>query len=97
MTAEIRETRQSRNWEEAIGAKVRETMASAEMARYFNVKMTPKRARVTLLQLEPFCSIPARLLGQSDRQLRCGAGPAALDGARIRRAGRRRIQLQGTL
>jgi hypothetical protein len=52
MTAKIRETRQSRNWEEAIGAKVRETMASAEMARYFNVKTTPKRARVTLLQLE---------------------------------------------
>lgn len=54
MTAEIRETRQSRNWEEAIGAKVRETMASAEMARYFSVKMTPKRARVALLQLSLF-------------------------------------------
>jgi pyrroloquinoline quinone (PQQ) biosynthesis protein C len=44
----------SRDWEEAIGARVRDTMASAEMERYFSVKMTPARARVALLQLSLF-------------------------------------------
>ena len=35
----------SYDWEEAIGARVRDAMASVEMARYFNVKMTaPERA-----------------------------------------------------
>jgi pyrroloquinoline quinone (PQQ) biosynthesis protein C len=44
----------SYDWEEAIGARVRDTMASVEMARYFNVKMTAPRARVALLQLSLF-------------------------------------------
>jgi pyrroloquinoline quinone (PQQ) biosynthesis protein C len=42
------------NWEESIGASVRDTMASAEMERYFSVKMTPARARGALLQLSLF-------------------------------------------
>lgn len=44
----------SPDWEEAIAARVHDTMASAEMARYFNVKMTLPRARVALLQLSLF-------------------------------------------
>jgi pyrroloquinoline quinone (PQQ) biosynthesis protein C len=44
----------SRDWEEAIGARVRDTMASKEMEHYFSVKMTPARARVALLQLSLF-------------------------------------------
>jgi pyrroloquinoline quinone (PQQ) biosynthesis protein C len=44
----------SRDWEEAIGARVRDAMASKEMERYFSVKMTPARARVALLQLSLF-------------------------------------------
>lgn len=44
----------TRNWEESIGARVRDTMASAEMERYFSVKMTPARARGALLQLSLF-------------------------------------------
>jgi len=44
----------SYDWEEAIGARVRDTMASVEMARYFNVKITAPRARVALLQLSLF-------------------------------------------
>ena len=44
----------SYDWEEAIGARVRDAMASVEMARYFNVKMTTPRARVALLQLSLF-------------------------------------------
>lgn len=44
----------SYDWEEAIGARVRDAMASVEMARYFNVKMTAPRARVALLQLSLF-------------------------------------------
>ena len=44
----------SYDWEKAIGARVRDTMASVEMARYFNVKMTAPRARVALLQLSLF-------------------------------------------
>jgi pyrroloquinoline quinone (PQQ) biosynthesis protein C len=44
----------SYDWEEAIGARVRDAMASVEMARYFKVKMTAPRARVALLQLSLF-------------------------------------------
>lgn len=54
MTSGTPSTFTSRDWEEAIGARVRDTMASAQMARYFSVKMTPARARVTLLQLSLF-------------------------------------------
>jgi hypothetical protein len=42
------------NWETAIGMRVRAAMGSPEMNRYFSVKMTPKRARVALLQLSLF-------------------------------------------
>lgn len=48
------QARSTRDWEEAIGARVRGTMASAEMARYFGVAMTPARAQVALLQLALF-------------------------------------------
>jgi pyrroloquinoline quinone (PQQ) biosynthesis protein C len=41
-------------WEETLGARVRETMAAPEMERYFSVKMTADRARVALLQLSLF-------------------------------------------
>jgi pyrroloquinoline quinone (PQQ) biosynthesis protein C len=44
------------DWEDAIAARVRATMASADMERYFNVKMTKPRARVALLQLSLFVS-----------------------------------------
>jgi hypothetical protein len=44
------------DWEMAIGARVRATMASAELTRYFGVKMTPARARIALLQLSLFVS-----------------------------------------
>jgi pyrroloquinoline quinone (PQQ) biosynthesis protein C len=44
------------NWQDAIGARVRATMASAELTRYFAVKMTPERARIALLQLSFFVS-----------------------------------------
>ena len=44
------------DWEQAIGERVRATMASPEMERYFAVKMTPARARVALLQLSLFVS-----------------------------------------
>ena len=44
------------NWEMAIGARVRATMASPELARYFAVEMTPARARIALLQLSLFVS-----------------------------------------
>jgi pyrroloquinoline quinone (PQQ) biosynthesis protein C len=44
------------NWESVIGARVRATMMSAEMDRYFNVKMTKPRARIALLQLSLFVS-----------------------------------------
>lgn len=52
------------DWEEAIAARVHDTMASAEMARYFNVKMTLPRARVALLQLSLFvqCGVIAGLI-----------------------------------
>lgn len=43
-------------WEREIGARVRATMVSAELERYFEVKMTPARARVALLQLSLFVS-----------------------------------------
>jgi pyrroloquinoline quinone (PQQ) biosynthesis protein C len=54
MKADVQETQRSENWEDAIGARVRVAMASAEMARYFGVVMTPARARVALLQLSLF-------------------------------------------
>ena len=41
-------------WENAIAARVRATMASPEMERYFAVRMTPARARIALLQLSLF-------------------------------------------
>lgn len=41
-------------WENAIGARVRATMASPEIERYFNIRMTPARARIALLQLSLF-------------------------------------------
>lgn len=41
-------------WEKAIGARVRATMAAAEMERYFSIKMTANRARIALLQLSLF-------------------------------------------
>jgi len=44
------------DWEMAIGTRVRATMASPELARYFAVKMTPARARIALLQLSLFVS-----------------------------------------
>lgn len=44
------------DWESAIGAHVRASMASAEMERYFAVKMTKPRARIALLQLSLFVS-----------------------------------------
>lgn len=44
------------DWEHAIGARVRTTMVSPEMERYFAIKMTPARARVALLQLSLFVS-----------------------------------------
>src|SRR5687768_8889807 len=50
------DVRTAREWEEAIGERVHATMASAEMERYFNVKMTTARARLALLQLSLFVS-----------------------------------------
>jgi pyrroloquinoline quinone (PQQ) biosynthesis protein C len=44
------------DWEMAIGARVRAAMAAPEMERYFAVRMTPRRARVALLQLSLFVS-----------------------------------------
>ena len=41
-------------WENAIGARVRATMASPEIERYFNIRMTPSLARIALLQLSLF-------------------------------------------
>ena len=41
-------------WEKEIGARVRATMSAPEMERYFSIKMTPNRARATLLQLSLF-------------------------------------------
>jgi len=46
----------AQEWEGAIGARVHATMASTELARYFAVKMTPRRAQVALLQLSLFVS-----------------------------------------
>ena len=56
MNAGAELTLTAQEWEQAIGAGVRATMASPEMERYFNVKMTPGRARVALLQLSLFVS-----------------------------------------
>ena len=44
------------DWESIIGARVRATMASAELTRYFAVTMTTARARIALLQLSLFVS-----------------------------------------
>lgn len=44
------------DWEMAIGQRVRATMASPELTRYFAVTMTPVRARIALLQLSLFVS-----------------------------------------
>jgi pyrroloquinoline quinone (PQQ) biosynthesis protein C len=44
------------DWERIIGARVRATMTSAELTRYFAVTMTPARARIALLQLSLFVS-----------------------------------------
>jgi pyrroloquinoline quinone (PQQ) biosynthesis protein C len=49
-------TRSAQEWEQDIGARVRATMASPDMERYFAVKMTASRARVALLQLSLFVS-----------------------------------------
>ena len=46
----------TREWEDAIATSVRAAMSSAEMNRYFNVKMTKPRARIALLQLSLFVS-----------------------------------------
>jgi pyrroloquinoline quinone (PQQ) biosynthesis protein C len=54
MNASIEKASMTQDWEEAIGDRVRETMASPEMARYFSIKMTADRARVALLQLSLF-------------------------------------------
>ena len=48
------EVRRREDWEKAIGARVCATMASPEMERYFSIKMTVNRARVSLLQLSLF-------------------------------------------
>jgi len=46
----------TREWEDAIATRVRAAMSSAELNRYFNVKMTKSRARIALLQLSLFVS-----------------------------------------
>jgi len=46
----------TREWEDAIATRVRAAMSSAEMNRYFNVKMTKPRARIAMLQLSRFVS-----------------------------------------
>jgi pyrroloquinoline quinone (PQQ) biosynthesis protein C len=52
----VAEHNSTSNWESAIGTRVRTAMASPEMDRYFNVKMTASRARIALLQLSLFVS-----------------------------------------
>jgi pyrroloquinoline quinone (PQQ) biosynthesis protein C len=63
----------TQDWEEAIGARVRSTMASSEMERYFSVKMTAPRARVALLQLSLFVS--CRRDGWANLIANCDAPP----------------------
>lgn len=46
----------AQEWEREIGARVHATMASPELAHYFAVKMTPRRAQIALLQLSLFVS-----------------------------------------
>ena len=45
MEVSAAEARMTREWEKAIGARVRETMASPEIERYFSIKMTASWAR----------------------------------------------------
>jgi pyrroloquinoline quinone (PQQ) biosynthesis protein C len=61
------------DWESAIGARVRSTMASPEIERYFAVKMTAARARVALLQLSLFVS--CRRDGWANLIANCDAPP----------------------
>jgi len=63
------------DWEQAIAVRVRAAMASAEMDRYFAVKMTPARARVDLLQLSLFVS--CRRDGWANLIANCDAAPTA--------------------
>jgi len=60
-------------WEEAIGVRVRATMASPELERYFALKMTPARARVAVLQLSLFVS--CRRDGWANLIANCDAPP----------------------
>jgi pyrroloquinoline quinone (PQQ) biosynthesis protein C len=46
----------TQEWQREISARVHGTMASAEMERYFAVRMTPRRAQLALLQLSLFVS-----------------------------------------
>lgn len=54
MKAVAEQPRTAEEWEKTIGARVRATMASAEMERYFSIKMTANSARIALLQLSLF-------------------------------------------
>src|SRR5437870_4218904 len=54
MKVDPEEARGREEWEKAIRARVCATMASPEMERYFSIKMTVNRARVSLLQLSLF-------------------------------------------
>jgi pyrroloquinoline quinone (PQQ) biosynthesis protein C len=63
----------AQKWEREIGARVRATMASAELARYFAVKMTQRRAQVALLQLSLFVS--CRRDGWANLIANCDAPP----------------------
>jgi len=63
----------AQEWEYEIGVRVRAAMASAELARYFAVKMTQGRAQVALLQLSLFVS--CRRDGWANLIANCGAPP----------------------
>lgn len=63
----------AQEWEHEIGARVRATMASAELAHYFAVKMTPRRAQAALLQLSLFVS--CRRDGWANLIANCDAPP----------------------
>jgi len=54
MKAEPEQAHSTEGWEQALGSRVRETMAAPEMERYFGVTMTAGRARIALLQLSLF-------------------------------------------
>jgi hypothetical protein len=66
MNRAVAEHNSTSNWESAIGTRVRAVMASPEMDRYFNVKMTTRRAHCAIA-IESLCQLPPRLLGESDR------------------------------